>query len=180
MLIALIAPSLTAQPREGRNIELSLSGSYQNISFGEDSKSSGAFLISPRVGFFVVKGLELEPEILLMAGSGESPVYVLNGLISYNFLSVAGKGVPFLLVGYGIANTTPFFNVPMVQHDFTVSVLNLGGGVKAFLTEDVALRFEYRFQKFSGQGERGYGPYTWTSEVNTQIHTVQFGFSILL
>jgi hypothetical protein len=51
--------------------------------------------LSPRLGFFVYKGLELEPEILFMVGSGADPVYMLNGNISYNFIS-KGKVVPYI------------------------------------------------------------------------------------
>ncbi len=179
-LIGLMVTSLFAQPREGRNKELSLSGSYQNYSSGNSSGSSGAFLISPRLGFFVVRGLELEPEALLMVSSGSDAVYMLNGNISYNFIS-AGKGVPFLLLGYGIANTFPFFNVPFTRTDFMVGVLNIGGGVKVFIRDDIALRIEYRFQRFSGQGETtSFGAYSFSQKVDTRIHTVEFGFSILL
>jgi opacity protein-like surface antigen len=184
ILILLVASSsLLAQPREGKNKELSLSGSYQSYSSGSSSGGSGALLISPRLGFFVHKGLELEPELLFMAGSGSDPVYMVNGNISYNFIS-AGKGVPFLLIGYGIANTVPFFNVPFTRTDFMVGVLNVGGGVKAFLQENIAIRFEYRFQEFSGSKESDfpayYGYYSYTHKVDARLHTIQFGISILL
>lgn len=182
MIIALTTISLLSQPREGKNKELSLSGSYQNYSSGSSSGSSGAFLVSPRLGFFVIKGLELEPELLFMLGSGSDPVYMLNGNVSYNFIST-GKGVPFLLLGYGIANTIPFFNVPFTKTNFRIDVLNIGGGIKIFLQEDIAVRLEYRFQKFTGQGEMynyNYSYYTSTQKVDTRINTVQFGFSIFL
>ena len=179
IIITLAAASIFAQPNEERNRELSLSGSYQNISSGSGSGSSGAFLISPRLGFFVHKGLELEPEVLLLISSGGDPVYMLNGNISYNFIS-KGKVVPFLLAGYGLANTVPFFNIPLLRTDFTVGVLNLGVGIKSFITDDVAIRVEYRFQKFTGQKETTYSYYSYSNEVDYRIHTVQFGLSILL
>ena len=179
MFVALAASPLLAQPREGKNKELSLSGSYQNYSTGSSSSSSGAFLISPRLGFFVLGGLELEPEVVLMFSSGSEAAYMLNGNVSYNFIS-EGKAVPFLLAGYGLANTVPFFNVPLTRIGFSVDVLNLGGGVKAFLREDIAIRFEYRFQKFSGQRQSTYSGFSFTQKVDMRIHTVQFGLSVLL
>ncbi len=183
IMMILVAASLAAQPREEKNFELSLSGSYQYFSFGEGSDGSGAFLISPRLGVFIVEGLEFEPEVLLMFASERDPVYVLNGLLSYNFLSV-GKAVPFLLAGYGVANTVPFFNVPLTSYDFSVGVVNAGAGVKVFLSEDIALRIEYRFQRFTGEGEYtsnyGFGSFSWTQKVDTRIHSAQFGISILL
>ena len=143
VISALATMSLFAQPREGKTKELGLSGSYQNYSSGSSSGSTGAFLVSPRLGFYVVEGLEIEPELLFLISSGSDPVYILNGNVSYNFIS-EGKGVPFILIGYGLANTVPFFNVPTTKTDFRVDVLNAGGGVKAFLKEDIAVRIEYR------------------------------------
>ncbi len=179
LIVTLTATSLLAQPREGKNKELSISGGYHNYSSESSSGSSSAFLISPRLGFFVVEGLELEPEILFMVGSGDM-VYKVNGNISYNFIN-EGKGIPFVLAGYGLANTVPFFNVPLVRTDFGVSVLNLGGGVKAFLSEDVAIRFEYRYQKFTGEGEEvNLGYFSYSQKVDARIHIVQFGLSVLL
>jgi hypothetical protein len=180
VIIMLATATSPAQPREGKNKELSLSGSYQNFSSGSSSGSSSAFLVSPRLGFFVVEGLELEPEALLMFASRSDPVYVINANVSYNFIS-SKKGVPFLLIGYGRANTVPFFNVPLMLTHFGVGVVNLGAGLKVYLSEDIALRIEYRFQKFYGQGETtSYGSFSFTEKVDTRIHMVQFGLSVLL
>lgn len=162
---------LLAQPREGRTKELSLSGSYQSYSTDGSSQSKEAFLISPRLGIFVFHGLEVEPELVAMLPSGGDMVYMLNGNLSYNLIG-GGKEVPFVLLGYGIANTVPLFNVPTWKTSFGVGVLNMGGGVKAFLREDIAIRLEYRYQRFSGKAS--------SRTVDTRIHTVQFGLSALL
>ena len=171
---------LPAQPREGKNKELSLSGGLQNTSGGNGSGSSTSFLISPRLGFFVYEGLEFEPEVVLLLASGGDPVYIANANVAYNFLA-SRKGTPFLLLGYGRANTIPYLNVPIARTDFGINVFNLGAGVKIFLNPDTALRLEYRFQKFFGTGETStFGIYSFTEEVDARIQTVQFGFSILL
>jgi len=181
-LLAALVPAAQAQPREGKTRELSVSGSYQRYSSGSSSSSS-AFLISPRLGIFVHRGFEIEPEVLLMFATGAT-VYVLNGNVSYNFVG-EGKAVPFLLLGYGIANTVPLFNIPTTKVEYSVGVLNVGAGVKAFLTEDIALRFEYRYQNFSGDGGTtnysfsGYS-YSITRKIDVRLHTVQFGLSVLL
>jgi len=180
VIIIVIATSLFAQPSESRNRELSFSGSYQNYSSGSGSGSTGALLLSSRLGFFVYEGLELEPELLFMIASGTDPVYMLNGNVSYNFIS-ENKTTPFLLLGYGLANTVPYFGVPMMRSEFKVGVLNIGLGVKIFLKEDIAIRVEYRFQKFYGENETtAYYGYSYTQKVDTRIHSVQFGLSILL
>jgi opacity protein-like surface antigen len=178
-LVALAVTMVSGQPREGLNKEVSVSGSYQNYSSGSSS-GGGAFLASTRLGFFLGGGFEAEPEIVMMVTSGSEPVYMLNGNVSYNFISAA-RGVPFLLIGYGLANTVPFFNVPTMRMDFRVGVLNIGGGLKVFVKEDIAVRLEYRYQKFSGEHETSsYGIYSLTQKVDTRIHTVQFGLSVLL
>ena len=177
-VVLLSCNSLIAQPGEGRSKELSLSGCYQNYSTDESSQSRAAFLISPRLGFFVFQGFEIEPELVAMLPSSSDIVYMLNGNISYNFIG-KGKGVPFVLLGYGIANTVPLFNVPTWKTYIGVGVLNVGGGVKAFLREDIAIRFEYRYQRFTGEGRRQ-GLSYYTQRLDTRIHTVQFGLSVLL
>jgi opacity protein-like surface antigen len=69
----------------------------------------------------------------------------------------------------------------MTRTDFSIGVLNLGGGVKAFIRDDIAIRIEYRYQKFSGQGESTMGEgFLYTNKVDFRIHTVQFGLSVLL
>lgn len=167
-----------AQPREGRTRELSISGGLQNTSSGGGSATS--FLISPRLGFFVYEGLEIEPEVSLLIASSVDPVYTANANLSYNFLA-SRKSVPFLLLGYGRSNTIPYLNVPLGPRDFGVNVFNAGAGVKIYLYPDVALRIEYRLQKFSGKGEtRTYALYSYTEEVDATLQTVQFGFCILL
>ena len=179
LLAIAITTSLFAQPNPQNHTEVSLSGLYQNYSTANSSTSTGAFLISPRVGFYVIKGLEIEPEAMFMFISGSDPVYLLNANISYNFISSA-KTVPFLLIGYGISNTVPFLNVPSYRTDFGINVFNIGGGLKTYLNENVALRVEYRYQRFSGQNEENNGFYSYSQNVDNRIHTIQVGFSVLL
>lgn len=180
VIIIVASTTLLAQSSKTDKTEWGFSGSYQKYSTSGSSSSSGAVLISTRLGFFVYEGLEVEPELLGMLSSGSDPVYMFNGNVSYNF-NTTGMEVPFLLVGYGLANTVPFFNVPFTRTDFGVGVLNLGAGMKMFLKEDIALRVEYRFQKFTGEGETtAYGSYSYTQKVDTRIHTVQIGISIFL
>jgi hypothetical protein len=181
MIVTLIVVNASfGQPREGSAWEMSLSGSYQHYSTGSGSSGTGVFLFSPRVGYFVLKGLELEPEIVCMLSPGNEPVYMLNGNIGYNFIS-GKRVVPFILVGYGMANTVPFLGVPVTRTGFMVNVLNAGGGLKVFIHDDVALRLEYRYQAFTGEGEvSNYGYYAYSHKVEAYVHSVQFGFSVLL
>ncbi len=177
--VALASSISFGQVNWDKTRELSLTASYQNRSSGNSSGSTSSLLVSPRLGFFVVKGLELEPELLFMISTGSDPIYAVNGLASYNFISEKGT-IPFVLVGYGIANTVPFFNVPFIGTSFRVGVLNLGFGIKARLSEDVWLRIEYRYQRYSGTGSvNPYIGYSYTQSIDSRINTVQFGLSYL-
>jgi len=159
-------------------VEASISASLQSISSGSGSSSTNV-LISPRLGFFVHEGLEIEPEFILFLPDGGDPTYVLNANVGYNFL-LSGKAHPFFLLGYGIANTVPLFGLPITRYDFTVGVLNIGAGVKIFLLDRVALRGEYRFQKFVGESTQQAFGFSYTRKADIQMHTVHFGFSVLL
>ena len=170
-IIALtFAGTLYAQPDPERHFELGLSGLYQSFSGASNFRVINGFLISPRLGYEVAKGFEIEPEATLVTVKGSNPAYILNGNVSYNFISTA-KAVPFLLLGYGTANEIPFLQIPSVRSGSWMGVLNIGGGVKGYLTKDVAMRVEYRYQTFSGQAQE---------DVSHEINTVQFGFSVLL
>ncbi len=54
---------------------------------------------------------------------------MLNGNLVYN-CSRDGKTVPFLLAGYGVANTIPIYNVPAFYLGMMIGVLNLGAGIR--------------------------------------------------
>jgi opacity protein-like surface antigen len=179
LAIVVTVPSFS-QIREGKNNELSISGSFQNVSEEGHSDSESAILISPRLGFFVTGGLEIEPEAVVMIGSGAGLSYMVNANVAYNFPG-GSNGVPFLLAGYGYANAVPVFGVPAYSPNYGLGVLNLGAGMKIFFAEIVAVRLEYRFQNFNGTGEtHSYGDYSYTEDTDITFHTVQFGFSVLL
>ena len=173
-----LACTIYAQPDPEKHLELSLSGLYQSFS-GTSNYQSDAFFISPRLGFQLAKGFEIEPEATLMAAKRLNPVYMLNGNVSYNFIT-STKAVPFLLIGYGTANEIPFLQLPSVRTGSWIGVLNIGGGVKGYLSNDVALRVEYRYQKFSGQAQEILGNLSYLETTNHEITTLQFGFSVLL
>lgn len=186
IMVAILLCTLTAatfaQPdtvmQVRKKTQLSFSVSLQNVAIG-DGKSSTSFLLAPRIGFFVYEGLQIEPEGVLLLGSADA-AYMLNANLVYNFFGT-GKAVPFLLAGYGIANTIPVYNIPIYSPGFTVGVLNLGAGIKAFVSDNVAFRGEYRYQKFSGEGKTQvyYLGYSNAQKLQARIHSFQFGIIII-
>lgn len=176
IFLLLSVPIVLLGEEERRKTEFSFSVSLQNVSIGEGNRST-SILIAPRVGFYVYQGLQIEPEAILLLGSTD-PAYMLNGNLVYNFHGNE-KAVPFLLAGYGIANTIPIYNVPIYSAGFMVGVLNLGFGIKSFVSDDIAFRGEYRFQRFAGE-ERNqtYFGYSNTQKLTARIHSFQFGIVI--
>lgn len=160
-----------------KKTEISFSVSLQNVAIGE-GKSSTSFLAASRIGFYVYKGLQIEPEAIVLLGSAD-PAYMVSGNLVYNFWGNL-KAVPFLLAGYGVANTIPIYNVPIYAMGSVVGVLNLGFGIKSFISDNIALRGEYRFQRFSGQ-QKTYSYYdysTYSEKLTARIHSFQFGIVI--
>lgn len=176
LLFVLVFP-LQAQFGPG-TVETSFSIALQSMS-GEGSSVTN-LLASGRVGFFVVQGLEIEPEVTLLKPEEGDLCYVLNGNLAYNFQLPSTNAAPFILAGYGITNSIPVFDLPILNVDMTVGVLNLGAGMKVKIVEGAALRVEYRFQKFTGEKTQGSGFYTYTSKIDLTMHTIGAGVSLTL
>jgi opacity protein-like surface antigen len=168
----------------GKKFELSISGGYHSYSSDNQSTSS-VFLVSPRLGYFVYKGLEVEPELSAMFGSGGDPAYAFNGNLAYNF-HAQGRALLFLLAGYGVANGIPVSGIIAAPiNGLTLGVLNLGGGLKVFFSDDVAVRVEGRYQHFTGSREiAGYWldavPVNQTVSYDVRLFSVEFGLTVFL
>lgn len=77
-------------------------------------KESGMKVCSLAARNFLFEGLELEPELSLVFGSGYS-AYILNGNLAYNII-VYNKDYAFVLAGYGYSNALPFLNGVPIQY----------------------------------------------------------------
>lgn len=177
-LIALFSGmSAHAQLSRG-TVETSISAALQSLSSSGSSATN--IMLSARLGFFPVDRFEIEPEFTILKPENVNTLYMLNGNLAYNFDLPSGTAHPFLLVGYGITNSFPLFDVLVVNYETTVGVLNLGAGMKVFLAKNVALRIEYRFQKLTGSQSGGGFGYTYTNPIDLNIHNFHVGFSVLL
>jgi hypothetical protein len=169
-------------PFEKTKFELSFSGSYVHVSQGT-SDGSGIMMLSPRLGVFVWKGLEIEAEAFIVAPSVGSIYYSLNGNISYN-LPLQKRALVFLLVGYGFGNLVPMGTlIGQGYESTTLGMLNAGGGLKVMAAENVAVRVEFRYLEATGLERSTYvaysGPYgTVTQRIDTKVVSVLFGMSL--
>jgi hypothetical protein len=144
------AADAKAQIVENKRFELSTAASVWNIKW-EGEENQTVFNVPVRFGFFVYKGLEIEPEVLLtIPEESDSTGIIAVGNLVYNF-KLSGGAVPFILGGAGYGNAYPFFCAAF-DWDETVKVLNFGAGIKLLAGDSAALRLEYRFSQYSESG----------------------------
>jgi opacity protein-like surface antigen len=102
---------------------------------------------------------------------------VLDANLLYNLPMAEGtRIVPFLLAGGGWANAGNLsnqINSGEVVRDYTV--LNLGIGTRLFLNNLVALRLEYRFQRFFAKKEEL--PFGGVYDPSLNCHNILVGLS---
>jgi hypothetical protein len=132
-----------AQPA-GKKWELGLALSFSSYKFSGDTESTTLLNIPLRVGYYVWKGLEIEPEIILTKPKGEDTGYLLNANFAYNF-KTAGSLQPFVLAGVGFGNGFTVAPYVIGDSEFNATVLNFGGGVKYLVGSSAAIRAEYRY-----------------------------------
>jgi opacity protein-like surface antigen len=66
------------------------------------------------------------------------------------------------------------------SNEFNVGCLNAGTGIKYFISKNVGIRVEYRYQKYSDKNEESNGNYTYENEYQIKLHSFLFGLSVLL
>jgi hypothetical protein len=144
--VLLAASGLTAQVGQDKRFEFSTSASIWNVKWYGD-ESTTIINIPLRLGVFLFKGLELEPELsLTIPEEGEDTGILILGNVSYNFK--ASKNVfPFVLAGIGYGNAVPMLGWAWDVEEKVIPV-NFGAGIKAFVGDSAAVRVEYRFTKF--------------------------------
>jgi opacity protein-like surface antigen len=146
-----------AQLPNNKRFEFSTSASMWNYKY-EGGDTHTWINIPLRIGFFVYKGLEIEPELFLTMPTEETDYtgILVMGNISYNFKG-SKKLVPFILGGAGIGNGPQAFSF-VSDSDRKFTAINFGAGIKWFVGDSAAIRIEYRFIKYSD--EYGYNDRT--------------------
>lgn len=174
--------SLRAQTQQG-SWELSFSGNLGVMSasaetatptgtISSSTESRGYIALAARPGLYLTEGLVIEPELFWTAIKNEPPAFSLSANFAYNFTIPNSRVRPFLLVGYGIGNGIPSFErlIFRSSNKLDIPVLNAGAGLKLFVTERIALRTEYRFQRYNAS--------QYSTKYVSNYHNVFFGFSV--
>ncbi len=161
----------------GRRFELSTSASLSNVKHKGDETDTEVN-IRLRLGYFLVKGVEIEPELFLNIQEDlrYTGCFFLVNLVQ-NF-KASQKFIPFLLCGAGYGNGAVYYDLVFDQN-MGVTALNLGAGVKCLLSDSAALRVEYRLTKYMGERSVTY-PWgdTYTYELNRTDNNIMIGMSI--
>lgn len=170
-----------AQPVSGKKFEFSTSASIWNIKYKDAEESTTIINLPIRFGFFIFKGLEIEPEVILtIPDESEDTGYFLSGNFAYNF-NASEKAILFILAGIGYGNGVEAFSWVWDQ-DMGVILINAGAGVKWLVGDSAALRLEYRFSNYSGKKEETYEYWgysrTETYELDRTDHKFFIGLSI--
>jgi len=129
-------------------------------SYNGDYKTTRTISIPVRIGYFISKNLEAEPEINYMnvtinPSSGRKYSYsdaLLFTNFAFNF-NTSSQVIPFILGGVGIIRISRESLIePHQMITNTYSVLNAGAGIKWLAAQRVALRAEYRFINYDENG----------------------------
>jgi len=134
---------VSAQPA-GKKFELGFSGSFTSFKFSYESDSTTVFNLPLRAGYYIWKGLEIEPELMLTKAEGADAGFILAANLAYNF-NLKGNLRPFILAGIGFGNGFTVANIAEGDSDVNATVVNLGLGVKYLIGNSAALRLEYRY-----------------------------------
>ncbi len=193
LLVIASTTSAISQTQRG-SWEFSASGAFSSFTlksetsgyFGthtyESDKAVNYFSLLLRPGFYVIDGLEIEPEINWGAADGVPPSFSFSGNLAYSYLIPGTRFAPFALAGYGIGNGIPILErlLERSSDKFNIGVLNLGAGLKLFAAKQVAVRAEYRYQRYSHEETMGSGTYGSTVNTTFNFHNVFLGVSVFL
>lgn len=161
MMVAIAIPA-AAQFHKGA-IELSFSGyggvnkqeieveDTQYSEFNEELDANKYFVLFIRADYFLCHTLSIEPEISWTTQDKMPPSYFLSANAAYHFTQINKRVVPFVLAGMGVGNGLPVMNLLPAgypSNKFDVTLFTVGAGVKYPLSEKIALRLEYRYQRY--------------------------------
>jgi hypothetical protein len=164
-----------------------ISPSYPGGSSYTQSADQSFYLeFSLLVGFFILDGLSIEPQIdlnLLTSNSyydSENPSLSIIGNICYT-LSILKKNIhPFIKIGYGISSIgASRYNTEGLFESLDSKVLNASIGLKIVIPASNAIRIELNYKRFSNSYSNSYYGNSPQFDVLTEAIAIIFGYSFL-
>ncbi|MBN8704801.1 MAG: outer membrane beta-barrel protein [Bacteroidetes bacterium] len=177
-----------SQPVKG-NTELSFQGNYSSIKTTSDPSlgfynpgeniSQGMLFI--RAGYFLTNQFSIDPELTWSFSSSASGTRSVALSLNGTFHMVVNtKFLLFGTAGAGLTDAIP--NTWMFRDKIKLDILmlNFGLGLKYFVSEDIALRTEYRNQAYSYDEHFSYFGRKTKTTFKTSVNNFLLGFSIFL
>ncbi len=131
-------------PIKGKRFELSTAVSFFSAKRTDTGWTWDNLTIPIRLGWFIWKGLEIEPEVQLnWLDLGGPPRYFLQANLTYNF-KTPWNLIPFIGACAGFGNEVPVVGIGGLNDD-NVSAYGGLAGVRCLIGKSAALRAEYRF-----------------------------------
>ncbi|OGD27571.1 MAG: hypothetical protein A2028_04045 [Candidatus Aminicenantes bacterium RBG_19FT_COMBO_59_29] len=167
-----------SQPVPGKKFELGTAVSFFSIKYEYSDGYSGSWTVLNvpiRFGWFVWKGLQIEPEVIMTIPIGEDKgdmAYFLGANLAYHF-KTSGKFVPFIGGSVGFGNGIPYMG--WVEGSSGDKSTAFGGlaGVKYLLGNIAAIRAEYRLLRYSWKDD--FSP---DYDETGTIHQILVGLSV--
>lgn len=161
--------------------------SYYQHSY-ETSDRPFNFLVTASIGYCIIDGLTIEPELDINLITDAETSISLIGNLTYNFNIPKKSTYPFIKLGYGLSNygSSSYYGYSNESGGSSLDtrVFNAGAGVKFLYTSGMALKLEINFKNFNGSTistySYDYTSTTTTTESDMNVILLSIGFSILL
>jgi len=166
----------------------SFESSEQNYYGNGNGDSEFYSEISLALGFFILDGLSIEPEIEYNFFEGDATLSIIAN-VAYTFNIPRKKIYPFIKVGYGISGYTAnrynyYGGSDGLFESLDAKVINAGAGLKIVQSSFFAMRIELNYKNISytqSQYDPYYEPYDGPNEIstNTSVISIKIGSSFL-
>jgi hypothetical protein len=161
------------------DVEFSGSVSFMSVKSERFEEGDWYLNVAARTGVFLTPVFEIEPELMISKWKDADLGYILSCNLAVNMIPTGRrKPMAFLLGGIGFANTNLYLpNIPYAHYNGNNPdmIINIGGGLKVFAMDKVALRIEYRYQRFLDGFSSQYSE---PGPDNISYHLFLVGFSL--
>jgi Outer membrane protein beta-barrel domain len=198
LLLSAICSAITSAQFEQGKVEITFNGTAGYLKdnlpvnlYG--SQSIGYVMLNTDVGYYLLDGFSIEPQLGLLATENTFPSQSALLNLSYTHRISTSAIALFIRGGYGISNSlsSPVVGfVPIrINTVSNVHLINASGGTKILLSEHVALNIELNYRREAFDDDVPVGLYFINNNIVPLTHTVDyrysyvgmlFGFSILL
>ncbi len=147
----------------------------------ESSYSDGSIYlqVGASVGYYIINGLSVEPELdinLSFDGTSTS----LLGNLCYTFYIPRKTIYPYIKLGYGLSN----YHSANLFESLDYKTLNAGAGLKFKYSSVLSMRMEINYKNLSGSNSYYYSDQYYStsskSETTVSIISLSIGISVLL